>query len=205
MSDWIDDGEVRMAVVRLLNAKGYAVENTASGSGVPRFSRIKIAKGGETLSCAIKVTTGGRISFTRGANGSYYVLSDVDRVIHAQRSEEEPAKVVVTMFDKDTVVAAFEANHAAKAAHGMEHIPSWVNPEFEEGWRLTGSGFGEKALWSETISASADKQEREVNEASPDRRAPSNDASFMETIKARLAERMGVSADKIDIEIKVRV
>ncbi len=205
MGDWIEDSEVRAAVVRLLEAKGYDVENTASGSGVPRFSRIKIAKGSETLSCAVKVTTGGRISFTRAANGSYHVLSDVDRVIHAHRPEEEPTKIVVTMFDKDTVVAAFEANHAAKAAHGMEHIPSWVNPEFEDGWRFTGSGFGEKALWSETVLAPADKQEREVSEAFPDNRDPSNDASFMETIKARLAERMGVSADKIEIEIKVRV
>lgn len=205
MSDWIEDSEVRATVVRLLEAKGYAVENTASGSGVPRFSRIKIAKGGETFSCAVKVTTGGRISFTRAANGLYHVLSDVDLVIHAHRSEEEPTKVVVTMFDKDTVVAAFEANHAAKAAHGMEHIPSWVNPEFEDGWRFAGSGFREKALWSESVSASADKQEREVTEAPSDHREPGNDASFMETIKRRLAERMGVSADKIEIEIKVRV
>lgn len=205
MSDWVDDSEVRAAVVRLLEAKDYVVENTASGSGVPRLSRIRISKGGETLSCAVKVTTGGRISFTRAANGSFHVLSDVDRVIHANRSEEDPTKLVVTMFDKDTVVAAFEANHAAKAAHGMEHIPSWVNPEFEEGWRLTGSGFQEKALWSETVSASADKYEGEVNEAFPDHRDTSNDATFMETIKARLAERMGVSADKIEIEIKVRV
>lgn len=205
MSDLIEDSEVRAAVVRLLEAKGYGVENTASGSGVPRFSRIKIAKGSETLSCAVKVTTGGRISFTRAANGSYHVLSDVDCVIHAHRPEEEPTKVVVTMFDKNTVVAAFEANHAAKAAHGMEHIPSWVNPDFEDGWRFTGSGFRDKALWCESVSASADKQEGEAKGTPSEDRAPDNDASFMEMIKRRLAERMGVSADKIEIEVKVRV
>lgn len=205
MSVWMDDSEVRAAVVRLLEEKGYAVENTASGSGVPRFSRIKIAKGGESLSCAVKVTTGGRISFTRATNGSYYVLSDVDRVIHAHRPEGEPTKVILTMYDKDTVVAAFEANHAAKAAHGMEHLPSWVNPEFEDGWRFAGSGFRDKALWSESVSASADKQVGDANEAPSDNREPADDASFMETIKRRLAERMGVSADKIEIEIRVRV
>lgn len=205
MSVWMDDSEVRAAVVRLLEEKGYAVENTASGSGVPRFSRIKIAKGGESLSCAVKVTTGGRISFTRATNGSYYVLSDVDRVIHAHRPEGEPTKVILTMYDKATVVAAFEANHAAKAAHGMEHLPSWVNPEFEDGWRFAGSGFRDKALWSESVSASADKQVGDANEAPSDNREPADDASFMETIKRRLAERMGVSADKIEIEIRVRV
>ncbi|MGO4705856.1 hypothetical protein AB4072_08780 [Microvirga sp. 2MCAF38] len=206
MADWIKDDDIRLAVVRLLEEKGYTVTNTASGSGVPRYSRVIVEKGREKLACAIKTTTGGRISFTRAPDGSYFVLSDADRVIHACRSQDEPSKVRISMFDKSTVLDAFEANHKAKVERGREHIPSWVNPEYEDGWRLTGSGFQEKALWSETVEVSGSKAANSATSTSSAALAePSHEPGIMERVKAMLAEHMGVQPELIEIDVRVKL
>lgn len=207
MSEEIKDDEIRMAVVRLLEGKGYKVTNTASGSGVPKFSRVEIEKGAERLACAIKTTTGGRISFTRAPDGNYFVLSDVDRVIHAWRSADDPTKIRVTMFDKATVLQAFEANHKAKAERGMEHIPSWLNPEPQEGWRFTGSGFKDKALWSETISVREAETASSVTATPADTPStgPSSEPGIMDRIKEMLSEHLGVRAELIEIDVRVKI
>jgi hypothetical protein len=208
MDSEVTDNEIRMAVVRLLEEKGYEVTNTASGSGVPKFSRVMIEKGSEKLSCAIKTTTGGRISFTRAPDGSYHVLSDADRVIHAWRSPDDSTKVRVTMFDKTTVLDAFEANHKAKVAHKMEHIPSWVNPEPEDGWRMTGSGFKDKAIWSETIPVSATEPRSPASSGATEEASSSgspHELGIMDRIKAMLSEHMGVRPELIEIDVRVKL
>jgi hypothetical protein len=189
--------EIRLAVVRLLEKKGYGVVNAASGSGIPKFSRIIIEKGDERLDCVIKTTTGGRISFTRAEDGTYLVLRDADRVIHARRSPVDPSKVHATMFDKATVVEAFEANHNAKIDRGMEHIPSWVNPAPEAGWRRTGSGFQSKALWSETVALSPTGDVTTISSV--------REHGIMERVKAILAEHMGVRPELIEIDVRVKL
>jgi hypothetical protein len=202
--------EVRMAAVRLLEQKGYKVMSASAGSGVPKFSRIKIEKGPEKLICVIKVTSGGRIFFTRETDGSYKVLSDADRVIHARPDLSDPAKVHVSMFDRSTVLEAFEANHEAKVAHKREHLPSWVNPEPEPeaGWRLIGSGFQQDALWSEVVSTTSGEP-GEAAAVSPlfatAPTKPDPKLAFMENIKAMISDHMGVRPELIEIDVRIRV
>jgi hypothetical protein len=188
--------EIRLAVVRLLERKGYKVTNTARGSGVPQFSRMDIEKGDEKLACVIKTTTGGRVSFTRDEDGTYLVVRDADRVIHARRTPNDPRKIRVMMFDRATVIDAFEANHKAKAERKMEHIPSWVNPEPDAGWRMAGSGFQDKALWSEVIS---------IDPMASEPGAKDPELGIMTRIKAMLAEHMGLRPELIEIDVRVKL
>jgi hypothetical protein len=208
MSEKISDSQIRLAVVRLLEEKGYKVTDAASGSGVPKFSRIKIEKGAERLSCAVKTTGGGRISFTRKPDGTYKVLGDVDRVMHARLIQSDVVKVRISMFERPVVEKAFEDNHVALEKRGMGHIPLWVNPEHEDGWRMTGSGFQKDALWSETISitlpVASDPTPKMPGTAVPSP-APSQEVGIMDRIKAMLSEHMGVRPELIEIDVRVKL
>ncbi|MER8425926.1 hypothetical protein [Mesorhizobium sp. M1403] len=191
----------REAAVRLLEEKGNRVTDISKGQGVPKFSRILMQKDTSTLSCVIKTSTGGRISFTRDTDGSYKVLRDAEYVIHVRPAVNDPTMVRVTMFDRKTVVQAFDANHVALVEHKMEHMPSWVNPDEEKGWRLTGSGFGRNALWSETVPLAP----AAVDNTASATQANVADQPLKLTIaqaKQGLAENFGVAPDKIEIIVR---
>jgi len=149
----IEASEVREIVVDTLRRKGYAVTDIAEGQGVPRLSRVEIVKDGEKLVCAIKVGSrrSGRISFARDEEG-FTVLPNVDRVIYA--GPLPAGQIVIMMFKQSTVLKAFETNYQMLVKRGRGHFPVWVNPEPEENWRMTGSGFKDQAVWSEVVSLS---------------------------------------------------
>lgn len=203
-NELISDSAAREAVVKHLTDEGYEVINTASGSGVPAWSRLELSRKNETLRCAVKVTTGGRISFTREEDGTYPVLDEVDWVIHVHRLAE-PNRLVVSAFDADTVRAAFEANHSSKLKHGKAHIPSWLSPAKESGWRFVGSGFEAQALWKQTISfdgAFNPSDQKDGIEGENEHRR--EDKGIIDQIKSLLASHMQISPDQIEIDIRVR-
>ena len=209
MNETARDDRIRATARKLLEDKGFVVTNAASGPGVPKFSRVEIEKNGKVTICSIKTTHGGRISYTRNSDGSYKVLSQSDAVIHAYLVPNSGGKVRISMFPAAVVVKAFEANHQAKITHGMEHIPSWVNPENEPGWRLTGSGFQGKALWSETVPLVPVNQVDvasslivEPAEASGQKQLDSE--GIMDHIKGLISKHMGVEKSGIEIDIRVK-
>ncbi|UDL87304.1 hypothetical protein LGH82_19135 [Mesorhizobium sp. PAMC28654] len=124
-----NDREVRKAVVSLLEREGFSVTSQPGGKGSRDLSRIRISKNGEALTCAIKTSTSGRISFVRDTDGTFRVLDEVERVIHAHPLADDPSQVVISMFDQATIRNAFERNYQALTDHDMGHIPSWVNPD----------------------------------------------------------------------------
>lgn len=194
----MDEKAAREAAVRALEAKGFRVSDISSGQGVPRFSRLEIAKEGRKRTCLVKCTTGGRISFTRDDDGTFRVLRDADFVLHVQRVSSDPNSVAITMFEATDIVSAFEENYESLEAHGMGHIPSWVNPEFEEGWRLKGSGFREKALWSELSPLNpsiAPARESILT-------AETTENWTIAEAKLRLARSFGISPESIEIIIR---
>lgn len=194
MEDGLEDHDVRMAAVQSLEAKGYKVKNAASGSGVPAYSRVSIEKDGKLGSCAIKVTTSGRIRFARAEDGTYDVLRDSDYVIHALRDRER-GRIVLSMFDARTIADAFEENHAELVRRGKTNLPQWLNPRFESGFRFVGSGYGDKALWSETV-------EGDGGEAPPEER---EEPGIMDQIKRMLAEHLKVDPSKIEVDVRVKL
>jgi hypothetical protein len=205
--------EGREAAILLLKKKGYRITDISEGQGVPKWSRVQIENGpGSTQTCLIKTSTSGRISFTRETDGTFKFLRDADRVLHVHTPADRPTEVRISMFDKATIVDAFEANHKALVARKMDHIPSWVNPEPEDGWRQTGSGFIRKAKWSEAVplpppSASprvlpSASLEPSVSDASTE---ATNQSGIMERIKIMLSEHMGVRPELIEIDVRVKI
>jgi hypothetical protein len=203
----MDEKIVREAVVRLLEEKGYRVTSTAAGQGVPKLSRLGLEMGGKKQTAVIKVSSGGRISFTRVASGSYRVLSDADLVIHAQPAPEDPTQVRVMVFERNAVIEAFEENHKALVAHKMAHIPSWVNPEYEGGWRQSGSGFKHKALSTDLVPIgpalmTVSGAQPDTASATPLPAPPTPLKLTLKEAKAGLAANYGVGPDDIDIIIR---
>jgi hypothetical protein len=208
MNKVISDNDLRNAAVNLLHSMGYKVSSQAKGQGVPKYSRIDISKNGKVESCCIKVSNGGRISFTRNPDGSYKVLSDVNFVIHVTPLAGDHAKARVSLFRSSTVLEAFETNFEELKLRKMDHLPIWVNPDAEPAWRVTGSGFIGEAIWSEVVGLNNESK------ASLETLSPNSDAlkettnddqkSVMERVKAILAEHMKVKPEFIDIEVRVR-
>lgn len=170
---------------------------------MPKLSRLEIKKGADTKTVAVKVSTAGRISFHRDDDGKYPVLGEVDLVIHAQPVPDDPDNVRLMAFDRDTVIQAFEENHSSLAAHGMGHIPHWINPvaEPKAGWRLTGSGFGKKALWTAVTPIVAPAS---TASPSPEPTASAPAGGIMDRIKQMLADHMGVAPDDLLVEVHLK-
>lgn len=195
----MDDRDVRTKVVSLLEEKGYVVTNAASGSGVPAWSRVTMEKDGKTFSAAIKVTSSGRIRFARRSDGSYDVLNDVDLVVHALR-DRELARIDVSMYDRQTILDAFEENFASLVRTGQEGTAQqWLNPDFEPGPRYAGSGFGKKAIWSEAIAVAP------LGAAAGSDEPASGEPGIMDQIKLMLAKHMNVDPKMIEIDVRVKL
>lgn len=207
-----NDAELRNAAIRLLTEKGYTVRDISSGSGVPKLSRLEIECGREKLTCAVKAsaTRHGRISFTRNPDGTYKVLSDSDRVVYVRNVEDDATKVLIAMFDATTVKQAFEDNFNALQGVGNEHLPMWLSPELETGKRFIGSGFQDKALWTEIrpladqIGASATSKQPTAS-STPAASKDETAMGIMDRIKTRLADHMGVRPDQLEIDIRVKL
>lgn len=201
MGTTASEGKMRLVAADLLRSKGYTVKDIAAGSGVPKLSRLELTNGDETLTCAVKTTISGRIRFIREDDGTYKVLDDVDRVLHVHPLSDNSGRIRISMFTRETVRTAFEQNRAALEEEGKGHLPTWLNPEHEEGLRFVGSGFGSDILWSEVVSLSGHLEGAEAQSPSED----INDGSIMERIKAMLSEHMGVRPDQLEIDVRVRL
>ncbi|MDD7973919.1 hypothetical protein [Roseinatronobacter alkalisoli] len=203
---------LRGAAIRAIEEKGHTVRDVSSGSGVPKLSRLEITNGQEKLTCAVKITTHpqGRISFTRSHDGTYKVLRDSDRVVYVCPAASDETKVFIAMFDAATVKRAFDVNFAARKGTDQEDLPMWLSPELEPGQRFIGSGFREKALWSEIIpmpdqideSAAGDQP---TTPLPPTAGEGETAMGIMDRIKAMLSGHMGVRPDQLEIDVRVKL
>src|SRR5665213_24197 len=144
-----------MPVVHAMLGARYGAVEAVSGQGIARGQRVEFEDGDKRVRCVIKTSAGGRISFGRRPDGSWSGLSECDRVIVVAPTARDGDDIIVSMFDQQVLVKAFEANLAAQQKAGMEKLPSWLAPFHEEdrGVRGTGDGFGDKALWRAPLSA----------------------------------------------------
>jgi hypothetical protein len=170
----------------------YGYVEYVQGQGIPKGSRVSFKEGSESVVCAIKVTTGGRIHFPY-SDGSWGALSQVQRVLYVRRLPTNPSAFEAQMHDAKALLKVFERNLEAARAKGVNHLPAWLNADFEPGDRFIGSGFGASALWREVST--------ESTTATPAK--PAAPMSFIDRTKAQLASALGIKPENIEIVIKV--
>jgi hypothetical protein len=172
----------------------YGEIDIISGQGIAKGQRVEFDDNGQRVRCVIKTSSGGRISFGRREDGTWSGLSESDRVVVVAPVELDGDDQMVSMFDQKVLKNGFEANHDAQQKAGMGHIPNWIAPFHEEGrgFRGTGDGFADKAMWSEPLSHGPT--------AAP--AVPLNRKLTLQQAKEGLALTFGVSPDAVEITIK---
>jgi len=192
----------------------YGTVEVISGQGIAKGQRVRFEDGGREVTCVIKTSSGGRISFGRRDDGSWSGLSECDRVVVVAPTEIDGDELMISMFDRQVLVDAFEANLAAQQKAGMAKVPSWLSPFHEEGRgvRGTGDGFDNKALWQEPFAGKAPVPVDVQLAKSPSALAPAiaNAAPATGSVrsltlaeaKEGLARTFGVSPDAIEITIR---
>lgn len=186
----------------------YGTISTLSGQGIARGQRLEFQDAGQRMRCVIKTSSGGRISFARRPDGTWSGLSECDRVVVVAPTELDGGDAMVSMFDKQVLLSAFDANLAAQQKAGMDKVPCWIAPFHEEGRgvRGTGDGFGEKALWHEPLSAASPSVSSTAATVQNNSSAPIQNGSAhgltLAEAKEGLARTFGVSPDAIEITIR---
>jgi len=205
--------EARRGAVAYLERQGNEVRDISTGQGRPRLSQIELARDGARRTCSIKVADkamNGRIHYARKRDEErnfvegFEVLSDVDLVLHVRPMPDGNLKL--TMYEQAAVLDAFNISLRALEEHGKD-LPIWVSPEPEPGhWRQIGSGFGEKALWSETVTTDGmvvgehATQPPQTSQPAPST-ATVRPLSIAEA-KAAVAAKYEVSPDKVEIIVR---
>jgi len=186
---------------------GYKIEDVSSGQGVPKGSRLKIEKSGEELSCVIKYSeNSGRISFTRMEDGVWKVLSEFNRVLYVFHSPNDPNRVQILLFDNKTLLNAFESTFIALQKEEKYGYEIWLSPEKENGTRFLGSGYIDQAIDRAYVPLNHFKEQASNEQAAlkaSDSKASGN-GGIMDEIKTMLASHLGVNAESIEIEVKIK-
>lgn len=206
---------MRAVAVRALQARGYAVINRSKGVGAKPYAMVEIKKQGESgRKCGLKVTSRpqGRINFLRDADGTWKGLRHVELVLHVSLDPSDQNQVRLMLFNAETLLEAFNLNHASLVKAGKAHLPCWVSPQPEAGERFVGSGYERNAIWTERVPletlpvmTDAVVSSASVGSNPQDHSIGSHAAAGpMEIAKAMFASSMGVSADQIEIEVRVK-
>lgn len=202
---------------------GYEVQEPVKGTG---GARLKATRDGETRLVLVRTSTDRWVGWMRDAKGQLKGLEEADLVVVAALDNPaNPAAVEVLAFAPDVVLEAFEANIAARKAHGGGL--SVTSPVFvcldetrKEKPASTGSNLKIQAIWTETVSAGdedlsqaqddmSDVAEEDLEDDYDDEDADDfgkmDLEAFLEDVKAELAARLNLPVRSIRLDLKLKV
>jgi hypothetical protein len=170
-----------------------------TGQGITKGERVQFQLDGKDVRCAIKTSTGGRISFGK-RDGKWSGLDDSDFVVIVAPTALHHDDYEVSMYDQQTMRDVFDRNQTAQEMAGMGELPNWVAPFHEEGRgpRGVADGFADKALWAEPLST----QSAALVNASEAPQTPTVRALTIDEAKLGLAMTYSVSPEAIEISIR---
>lgn len=205
MTEEISAADIRMVAVNVLRKRGYVVESIAKGVGSPPFSLVKATRGGDELVCSIKAVTRphGRVHYARSQSGGWVSLSKATHVLHAWHNQNAPDHVSVSLFPAEVIRAAFDKNLALRKSPETQTLPIWLGPKLEGGDRFAGSGYAEAAIWQEVVPVAPVSTRQPISPV-PSTPPTGVSGSVLETAKAMLAAHLGVSVDRIELEVRIR-
>lgn len=196
---------LRAAAVDLLHRR-FGKIDPVTGQGIQEGTRVTFLEGKAKVVCAIKITTGGRISFPRKGT-SWGTLDQIDRVLYVRAVPGDASSFEAQMFAQERLLEAFDQNYKHALKVGIAHLPTWLSADHEAGDRFVGSGFGKHALWKEVgkLAPFGEMLPAETCEPKPmEHGAPVSAIRKLtiEEAKCGIAASLGISPDKIEILIR---
>ncbi len=181
-----------------LEGRGLRVEHK-SGAGVAPGARLLAFNGPEVSEVAVRTSLRREVGLTRLSNGKWNTIPKVDEVVVAVPSAEQPDAAEVFCFDRDVIIAAFDA---ALAAQTKKHrrlspkAPIFValdnarkpSPDF-------GTGLKAKSKWQTLVPLAAAS-------VSGSSHLPIGEG-FLARVKREFAEINGVDVSKVVVEFRI--
>jgi hypothetical protein len=182
-----------------LEGRGLRVEGK-SAQGVAPGARLRTFSGSRVSEIAVRTSLQRKVGLTRLANGMWNTIPKVDEVVVAVPSDEKPDAAEVLCFDREVIIADFNAALAAAqaAAKTKNHHPlSDKAPIFValDSGKNVGSGLKAKAKWQTLVPFSA-ASVRGISQ-------PPAAEGFLARVKREFAEINGVDVSKVVVEFRI--
>lgn len=216
---------LRDAAAQALAGHGYDVLEPVKGAG---GARLKVTKNGEIALALVRTSSDRWVGWMRDAKGALKGLDDADIVVVAAIDEGHD-HIDIMAFEPDVVRDAFEANLAARQAQNPNlsaTAPIFVclDETRKEKATATSSNLKTKAIWSETVTPSAeaaaldaaqdDDWSDQVQVEGPDDGDVDDEGddygkmdlqAFLDDVKAELAARLNVPEKCISLELHLQL
>jgi hypothetical protein len=181
-----------------LEGRGIQAE-VKPGPGIVPGARLLTMAGSEEREVAVRTSLDREVGLTRHPDGRWMTIPNVDEVVVAVPSAEEPDSAEVLCFDSDVMIEAFDAALAArmkqdsKLSHkapifiALDHSAKGSSPNLQ-------SGLKTKSKWRTLIPLSAVSM--------PSLARPSAEG-FIDRVKREFAELNGVDVSKVVVEFRI--
>jgi hypothetical protein len=180
-----------------LEARGLRVERKP-GQGIIPGARLRTFLGSKVSQVAVRTSLDREIGFARHPDGHWMTIPNVDEIVVAVPSDEDPSSAEVFGFERDVMIKCCDAALAAREK-GRAKI-SYKAPIFialESNQRHPAdptAGLKIKAKWRTLIPLASVTTESSSAESTE---------SFVERVKREFAKLTGVDVSKITLEIRV--
>ncbi len=166
--------------------------------GAKEGTLYELWKGGNKSVCAVKATSGGRISFPR-KHDKWTPLYMTDFVIYARLSPKDANQIEVQFHSNSVIQEAFDTNLHHARGIGQDHLPVWLDADHEPGDRFVGSGFGKSALWVEFGMFGGDDPKPATLSSVP---IDETRKLTIDEAKRGIAASLGISPECVEIHVR---
>jgi hypothetical protein len=182
-----------------LEHKGDRVE-LKTGAGIVPGARLRTFQGSQSCEVAVRTSLDREVGFNRHPDGRWTTIPNVDEIVVAVPSAEDPNSAEVLSFDPDVVIEACNAALAAqkKQYPKLSHkVPIFIALDPAPKGKSSGvaSGLKAKAKWRTSVLLAA--------VGTPKIAAMPRTESFIERVKREFADLNGVDVSKVVVEFRI--
>jgi hypothetical protein len=186
---------LRECARKALEIRGYTVEDIG-GAGVVPGARLRISKGSQKNTVAVRVSLERKVGFVRNPDGGWMTLPSVDYVVVVTPSAADLNRAEVLGFNRKTITEVFDAVLAARKKRNPDFSPK--APIFLPLDPIKG-GKGLKGLlapWQVDVSLAS----------VPSQQAAKKDqvAAFLDRVKCEFAQMIGIEEKDVTIQVQIK-
>ena len=114
---------LRACARKALEDLGYRVQDIG-GAGVVPGARLRLSRGLESFTVAVRTSLGRKVGFVRNPKGGWMTLSFVDRVVAVTPSAVDPNCAEVLEFTPAALIKVFDTVLAARKKQNPDFSPN---------------------------------------------------------------------------------